>query len=202
VCPTDKLGYERAHNKLLTVTECMGRECNMPRQVVIALISMFELSLLPFGALDSVVSNNWTLPVAEVSTLLDQYRWKDDAKREHMQLLLSMVLRAVGDFRSELQHVMQLGSAVEIEGRLSRALKRANTETQRAFDKHGQVLPTTRGYVHTHVESLLQTLSAPCAERVHEIHQRAGSDAAPPSNAEEDDEVARFAERLEAAHIK
>ena len=198
--PIGKLGYERAHSKLLTVTECMGRECNMPREVMLALIYLFETSFLPFGAVEFVVSNDWTLPVSEVPGLLDQHGWKDDQKREHMQLLLSMVLRAVGDFRSELQHVMQLRSAVEIEGRLSRALKRAQKETQRAFDRHGTALPTA-SMVHKRLESLFQALSTQCAEHVHEIHHRGACDAAP-STAEEDDEVARFAERLEAAHIE
>lgn len=195
---TGKLGYERAHSRLLTVTEAMGHECNMPSQVVVALNSMFEATLLKFGVLELVVSNDWTLPASEVPGLLDRYRWQDDAVRRHMHMLLSMVLHAVSDFRSELQHVMQLGSAVEIEGGLSRAQQRVKKETRRAFDKHGQVLPSASA-LHVRLESLFQALSTQCAERAHEIHQ--GGSVGAPSTAEEDDEVARFAERLNAAHI-
>ena len=70
----------------------MGRECNIPQQVVASLNSLFENGLLPFGVLEHVVTGGWTLPPADVPGLLDQYGWKDDARREHMQLLLSMVL--------------------------------------------------------------------------------------------------------------
>jgi hypothetical protein len=200
-----QLGYERAHSKLLGITESMGHECNMPHQVVVSLVSFFELALLRFGAVEHVVSHEWTLPVSEVPRLLDQYGWKDDAKREHMQLLFCKVLRAVGDFRSELQHIMELGSAVEMEGRLSRAQQRATKETQRAFVKHGQqVLPTLSvANLLQRLESLVHTLSTQCGARVHELRER-GSDGATAltSTAEEDDEVAQFASRLEAAHIE
>jgi hypothetical protein len=167
----------------------MGRECDMPQQVVGSLNSLFEDSLLPFGALQHVVSNNWTLPIEEVPGLLDQFGWKDNAKREHMQLLLCMVLRAVNDLRSELQHALALGSAVEIEGRLSRAQQRAHTETQRAFRKHGHALP--KGSVPDvlkRLDSLVHTLSAPCVSRIHETRIFAAlgdisleESAAPPS---------------------
>jgi hypothetical protein len=181
----------------------MGRECDIPHQVVVALIVVFETQLLPFGALEHVVTGDWTLPPAEVPALLDRYRWKDNAKREHLHFLLCMILRAVGDFRSELQHIMELGSAVEMEGRLSRAQQRATKETQRAFVKHGgRALPTpSAAALQRSVEALVTTLSSQCVERV-EVFRQAGSSGGATLTAEEDDEVARFASRLEAAHIE
>jgi primosomal replication protein N len=180
----------------------MGRECNIPQQVVASLNSLFENGLLPFGVLEHVVTGGWTLPPADVPGLLDQYGWKDDARREHMQLLLSMVLRAVGDFRSELQHIMELGSAIEMEGRLSRAQERVLYEMRRAMRKHGQALPKPNAAdLQRRLEALVPTLSTACVERVEAL-RHGGSGGLASTTEEEEDEVARFAQRLEAAHIE
>jgi len=162
-----KIGYDRAHAKLLTVTEAMGRECGMPHQVVTSINTLFERKYLPLGVLEHVVEGDWTLAPAEVPACLNRFRWNNDAKREHMQFLLCIVLRAVADFRSEVQVIMELDLAIEVENRLSRAQERANNETQRAVRKHGHVLSTAAQAVQKRVESLVSTLSGPCVERTH-----------------------------------
>lgn len=195
-----KLGFERAHAKVLNVTNAMGQDCNMPNEVVIALLSVFEDSVLPAGALEHVVTGGWKLPPEEVPALLLQYGWKDDAKREHMQFLLCMLLRAVSDFRSEMQHTMELQSAIEMESRLSRAQERVNNETQRAMRKHGRALPAANAAgLQKEIDSIVSELSKPCVERIHLA--REGDGEGDVSTAAADDEVARFAQRLEAAHI-
>ena len=90
--------YERAHAKLVEVTNNI--EASVHARVRVALRVYFETKILPFGAVQRIGDDGFVLPVAEVPALLDEYRWAKDAKRDHVTHLLTMVLRAMAEFRT------------------------------------------------------------------------------------------------------
>ena len=79
------------------------------------------------------------LPPSDVPALLDRYNWRKNEKRAHVELLLSMCLRAFADFESDMKAASDAGpSIVAVEGSMRRARGRLDAAVQRALQKHGK----------------------------------------------------------------
>ena len=134
-----KLEPERAFAKLREIVSAMSSECGMPQEVVVAVYSFFETNILAYGAVEFVVEGGFVLPPSDVPALLDRYNWRKNDKRAHVELLLSMCLRAFADFESDMKAASDAGpSIVAVEGSMRRARGRLDAAVQRALQKHGK----------------------------------------------------------------
>ena len=134
-----KMEPERAFDKLREIVAAMSSECGMPQEVVVAVYSFFETNILAYGAVEFVVEGGFVLPPSDVPALLDRYNWRKNEKRAHVELLLSMCLRAFADFESDMKAASDAGpSIVAVEGSMRRARGRLDAAVQRALQKHGK----------------------------------------------------------------
>jgi len=166
----------------------------VPPEMTLMLHAFLEDKTLPYGALDRLAADGFTLPVADLPKLLDRYRWKKNERRDHVQALLSVTLTAMAEFRNACDATLEESngrtptgkssghvatgkssghvatskslSLVAVEGGLQRAHERLTDAVRRAVRAH--VVKASRwvpASIEGHVVSNVETSSEQCSPR-------------------------------------
>ena len=122
-----------AFAKLDDTLETMPRE--VPLQLRAAIRVHFE-NVLIYGVIHRVSALEFVLDASTVPSLLDEYRWPRNKKRDHMKHLLTKIVRGLAELRGALTY-----SPSHDESSLSTAGEHFRKTVQRAVDKHGTYLP-------------------------------------------------------------
>lgn len=105
-----KMPPEQSFGKLREVMEAIGRDCEIgdghpSAPLVRGLRRFFEEMILPNGALEHIVVNDFTTPADEVGALLDSFRWVHNARRQHVYQILRKILVAMATFRATVANL-------------------------------------------------------------------------------------------------
>ena len=188
-----KLEPERAFAKLDAIYEEM--KTALPRPVAESVKGYMQSRLLPFGAVQRIVEGlegGLVLSAVDVPALLDRYRWRRNAEREHLELLLIASLRALAEFRDRAARFDLFGEIgdVEVENILARERQRALHEVKRAAAKHGGAL--REGMVNGFVQVVEKALAGIERERMEPILRRRIECVLSRQAAAEDNHMARL----------
>ena len=177
-----RLERRMRRERLELVTSLMASECGMPPMVTNVIMLSFQ-DMMQCGALQSVIDNHFVQRSETVGDFLSRYKWRDEMQKTLCLHLLQKVLRALEDFKQDVQGMESLNSAREIESRLSIVQQRVSASMERARHKHGTKLLACQGADYwaapigeflTRAEDHVQESSVGAYRRVNALRMQEG----------------------------
>lgn len=125
----DHLSPAMAYAKL---EKTLSEMRDLPLQLRVAISTYFETVII-YGVTTRLIEAKFAVNASSVPSMLDEYRWPHNRKRDFMQRLLTGIVKALAELRvhESISDGPSIGSAGEQAGKA----------IQRALDKYGTALP-------------------------------------------------------------
>ena len=125
----DHLSPTMAYAKL---EKTLSEMRDLPLQLRVAISTYFETVII-YGVTTRLIEAKFAVNASSVPSMLDEYRWPHNRKRDFMQRLLTGIVKALAELR--------IHASISDGPSVSSAGEQAGKAIQRALDKYGTALP-------------------------------------------------------------
>ena len=115
---------EMVFEKLESIMQGMARDADIPVELIVSLTGVTANSFRRF-VVYKIIQGGFSMSASEVPLLLDRYRWSHGSDRDHVELLMKGILRALAEYRSRLTDMHATAELrAEARPRLQEAMRR------------------------------------------------------------------------------